>query len=165
MNGELINAVRRVSNIEWDKVGKEEKISNMALIKEYLRRAAVLIKTNSLNVRYPFFDATEALGKEQWVDLVKMCPQLEKINNAFIKRICECYIKWAILVDEKEAIAVQFSDLYEPLIMIFERGGTVGVHHGDIVTGGGALPLPNIDYMFKQEPIDISDYGLDVWEK
>lgn len=165
MNEQLINAIKRVSNIQWEKVGYIERVSNMALVKEYLRRVALLIKTHSLNVRYPFFDASEAIGKTQHLDLIKICPQLGTVTNTFIKRICECYLKWAILVDEKEPVAVQFSNLYEPLIMIFERGGTVGRHHGDIIAAFGVLPVPNIDCMSKQDPIDISEKGLEEWEK
>ncbi|MGZ0042434.1 hypothetical protein [Paenibacillus ottowii] len=49
---------------------------------------------------------------------------------------------------------IKFYDLYEPLILLIERGGTIRRQHGDIIAGGYAFPLANADYMAKQAPIE-----------
>jgi hypothetical protein len=157
--------VYRISRINWRNIGLVEKKSNVALAKEYIRRAALLVKTYSLNVKFPFYSAAQAIGKSQQIDIVGICPQLENLDNAFVKRFCECYLEWAFLTDTKEPAAIQFCDLYEPLIKLFERGGTIGLHHGEVVVGRYAFPLVHWSSLALEEPIDISDSGLEIWDK
>lgn len=76
---------------------------------------------------------------------------------------CEAYLEWLYLVDIGNEKAIKFCDLYEPLILLIERGGTIRRHHGDIIVGGHAFPLANVDYMSKLPPIDISEEGLKAW--
>ncbi|MGG0883432.1 hypothetical protein [Brevibacillus parabrevis] len=158
-------ALRRLNQIDWEKVGSVEEPWNMALVKEYIRRASVLIKTYSLKTPYPFFNAANALGFDMELDLDKVCPSLTKVDNSLITAMCVSYLEWAILADKEEKHASQFADLYEPIIKLFEKGGKVNRRHGEILAGGQAFPLANADYMSKQEAIDITDEGLENYNR
>ncbi|MDC0763045.1 hypothetical protein POF51_20210 [Brevibacillus sp. AG] len=158
-------AAKRLNQIDWEKVGSVEEPWNMALVKEYIRRASVLIKTYSLKTPYPFFNAANILGFDMELELSEICPSLAKVNNSLITAMCVSYLEWAVLADRGEAHASQFSDLYEPIIKLFEKGGKVNRRHGEILAGGQAFPLANADYMSKQDPIDITDEGLENYNR
>lgn len=153
--------VKRLSEINWQNIRDDSKISNLILVKEYLRRAALFIRTCSINARLPYIDAAKSYGKNLEIDLAKTCPQLDNISNTFFKQTCICCLKWAILADEGEPIAIQFHDLYEPLIKLFERGGLFRLHNGEIFVGNSSFGIPIKDYLIQQEPYDISDNALD----
>ncbi|MGG4202818.1 hypothetical protein ABEW60_00550 [Paenibacillus jamilae] len=155
--------IKRINNINWGLSGSVDVPSNMALIQEYIRRAALFIKTYDLKTPYPFFKAANALGFEDDLGILVLCPHLKDLKNAFMRVTCEAYLEWLYLVDNGNEPAIKFHDLYEPLILLIERGGTIRRHHGDIIAGGYAFPLANADYMSKQAPIDISDEGLKTW--
>jgi len=155
--------IKRINNIKWDKSGSIDVPSNMALVQEYIRRAAVFIKTYDLKTPYPFFKASNALGFDNDLGIDELCPPLKELKNAFMKGTCEAYLEWLNLVFIGIEPAKKFHDLYEPLILLIERGGTIRRHHGEIITGGYSFPLANAEYMSKQAPIDISDRGLEKW--
>ena len=115
--------VKRLSEIDWQNIRDDGKISNLILVKEYLRRAALFIGTCPINARLPYIDAAKSYGKDLEIDLTNTCPQLDNLSNTFLRQTCICCLKWAILADKGEPIAIQFHDLYEPLIKLFERGG------------------------------------------
>lgn len=165
MNKRFNEAVKRVSAIDWNTVGYAfQRESNVALAKEFLRRAALIIKEYNLDVKFPFFSAAKAIGKSQQIDIEKVCSQINTLNNTFLRRACECYIEWASLTDEGEPAAMKFPDLYEPLIKLFERGGSIGIHHGEVIVGKFAFPLKNSSIIALEDPIDISDMNLEKWD-
>ncbi|PAF29618.1 hypothetical protein [Paenibacillus sp. 7516] len=166
-NGIFMNrfseALERINNIDWSISGSVDVPSNMALIQEYIRRAALLITSYDLKSPYPFFKASHVIGHDVDLDLTEKCPELAKLTNSFMKGTCEAYLEWVFLIDSGNEIALKFNDLYKPLIRLIERGGTVRRRHGDIIAGGYVFPLANADYMSKQKPINISDEGLAAW--
>lgn len=161
----LSDGFKRVNNIDWSKSGSKDEPSNMALIQEYIRRAAILIRSCDLQSSYPFFNAARALGYDADPSIVENSPKLKELTNSFMKGTCEAYLEWLKLMDCGNETALKFDDLYEPLMLLIERGGTIRRRHGEIITGGYAFPLANAEYMSKQAPIDISDEGLKAWSQ
>lgn len=155
--------IERINNIDWNISGTVDEPSNMALIQEYIRRAAVLITLYDLETPYPFFKVSHAIGFDSDLGISEKCLELAELKNTFMKGTCEAYLEWLNLQDTENEIALKFHDLYEPLILLNERGGTLRRRHGEIIAGGYAFPLANADYMSKQAPIDISDEGLQAW--
>ncbi|MEK4663637.1 hypothetical protein [Paenibacillus sp. SAF-068] len=160
---QLYKGIERINSINWSTSGGTDEPSNMALLQEYIRRAAILTTTYHLKTSYPFFNASRAFGYDVDLDITEKCPQLKELKNGFLKGMCEAYLEWLLLFDSGNEIALEFHDLYEPLILLIERGGTIRRKHGEIITGGYAFPLANAEYMSKQAPIDISDEGLEAW--
>lgn len=90
------DAVQRISYINWGSVGLVERKSNVALAKEYLRRAALLVKTYSLDTRFPFFSAARAVGKSPHIDMLKICPQIEEIKSIILELKQCLHLKYSI---------------------------------------------------------------------
>ncbi|WP_338541152.1 hypothetical protein [Paenibacillus tundrae] len=155
--------IARINNMNWSKSASVDDPSHMALLQEYIRRAALLITFYELNTSYPFFKASQALGYEPNACIAEKCPALGELKNNFIKGTCEAYLEWLLLIDSGNEVAVKFHDLYERIILLIEKGGTMRRQHGEIITGGYAFPLATAEYMSNQEPIDISDAGLRAW--
>lgn len=149
MNKNYYNALERLSKIAWEGDEKIVKNSYSALIMEYLRRISLLITRNSIEVTtgYPFNNVARELGAKQIINLIEICPYLESIKNTYTAIICENYIEWMTLVDIGHPIALEFCDLYEPLIKLFERGGIyIGKRSGYINIGTSSMPIPAIGF-------------------
>ena len=159
----LVIGIERIERIDWNVSARVDDPSNMALVQEYIRRAALLITTYHLETSYPFFNAARALGHHSTLDVMDQCPRLGELTNSFMKGTCVAYLEWLSLVESGNEEAIKFHDLYEPLILLIERGGTINMRHGEIRTGGYAFSLANAEYMAKQPPLDISDEGLREW--
>ena len=77
----LEKEVERLSKINWQSIRDDGKISNLILVKEYLRRAALFIRTCNISARLPYIDAAKLYGKNIEVDLANICPKLNNISN------------------------------------------------------------------------------------
>lgn len=137
----------------------------MAHFKGTVRRGRTITRgfDKRLETSYPFFNASRALGYYPAIDVVELCPQLRELKNSFVRGTCEAYLEWLSLVESGDETALKFHDLYEPLILLFERGGAIRRRHGEIITGGYVFPVATAEYMSKWAPMDISDEGLRKW--
>jgi hypothetical protein len=70
-------------------------------------------------------------------------------------------LEWAYLIDQELPIAIQFQDLYDPIIKLFERGGRIQYHHHELICGRYAWPRNPLHYPRIFEPKDIRDEVLD----
>lgn len=135
-------AIERLNKIDWKNIGKERwahENDDSLYGFEFLKRMAHFFKKHHVeNVKLlPFLiDITLYLEKgtialenvfEEDVEKVVM----EKCNDDFkqafgafplLMRIPACYLKLAMLSDEKEEYSM-YLDVYEPLIQLFESGG------------------------------------------
>lgn len=165
MSERVNNAIERINKIKWDNIKSSGRASNGVLVREYLRRATLFIHSVGVMVKYPFFNAAKAIGKEPITDIVKVCPLIEKLDNALYKGLCQSYIEWSALADEGEPTAIEYQDLYEPLIKLFERGGgRFSIHHGELIIDSAAYPLNYWYNNVSAEPMDISDSALDNYD-
>lgn len=160
--GSLVNnAVNRLSSIGFENVGDKLQESHHVLIREYFRRVNAFLDTESIPVdKYPIFSIAKVLGKTVDVNVFNLCPKLDEINNLYIKAICYCYLEISKLADEGVSEAIEYIDLYEPMIKLLERGGSFSIRQGEMIVGTSSYPLKywrDLDI-----PItDISDAALD----
>ena len=122
-------AIERINNIDWDKVGIIGSEEDVDLGREFLRRAAQFYKEQSLKPMHPMFThIAKLLGDtEQGIDVSKHCNSkaLKMLaENTSAKRIVEFYIQLAKYV-ELNLEYTKYLSVYEPLIRIFERGGSL----------------------------------------
>ena len=167
MNQELVNACKRLNNVQFDRISMTNRESDMKLVIEYARRVAMLKSNNpNLQISHPlFFKAETVFGIEIRQDVLEVCPVLKEIKNSYVKGVCLEYLKFAYLVGEAHPIAMGHKDLYDPLIKLYERNGLFGLHNGEIVTGGCGWAPGKLEYMMTIEPIDISDVELDEYDR
>lgn len=157
----FIESVNRLKRIDWEKVGTYDKASNVALVREYIRRASLFKLTFSIGGHFPIFSAAYDIGKDINVDINSVCPALADFNNHYMWHISKFYLEWATLIDEEVPEAIQFRDLYDPLIMMYQRGGMWYPRKGEVNVGSYSFPLIKISEIALELPIDISESVLE----
>lgn len=110
---------------DWNSVCRRAR-SRRLLMREYLRRAALWAQAYASEAAWPFFDVTD------YVDLNLCLPSelateldglLSSIASYSIQKTCLGAVRLAWLRDQKSATLPDLADLYEPLILFYERGG------------------------------------------
>ncbi|MEK3849011.1 hypothetical protein BK143_11710 [Paenibacillus peoriae] len=153
----------RIKNIDW--LNKEEdKPSHAILLFEFYRRRAIFLDHLSIStpVRRAFHSAAKESGIQLPVDIEAICHELELIKDDWlVKWTCLFSLEWAYLIDQKNPVALQFQDMYDPIIELFKRGGRVQYHHADIICGRlGRSRIPSSS-LSSYEPKDIRNELLD----
>ncbi|MGE7093150.1 hypothetical protein ACQKII_17165 [Lysinibacillus sp. NPDC048646] len=158
-------AVKRLSTIQFENVSYKIKESHHVLIREYFRRINVFLDNVDIVVdKYPIFSISKVLGKTLEGDIFNVCPKVGVINNLYIKAICLCYLEISELADEGVSEAIEYIDLYEPIIKFLERGGDFSIRQGEMIVGSSSYPLKywrDLDIPVN----DISDVSLDRIDK
>ncbi|MEB2282577.1 hypothetical protein LAV73_21860 [Lysinibacillus xylanilyticus] len=156
--GDLLSiALKRISTIQFENIDDKIKESHHVLIREYLRRINVFLDNLGIGVdEYPIFSVSKTLGKSSNINIFKICPKLDKINNLYIQVICYCYLEISQLADEGVDEAMDYIDLYEPMIKFFERRGVFWIRQGELIVGKSVYPLSYWRHL-EIQPSDISD--------
>jgi hypothetical protein len=160
-------ALHRLCSIDWSRKESGCK-SSIALMKEYLRRAASWGKKLNATDRWPFFDVAKCISESLCAPDELEIPLKQYLTKLTlwptIKKSCAWYLNWNVLkdraidqsVDWKESrdrangrldfkawLSDQESfspDPYEPLILLYERGGRFNTEHGFINVVGAGIP-------------------------
>lgn len=166
MSVRLDSAIHRINKIDWGNIGYTDRKSDLILAKEYIRRAALFMKHISQDAQTALFRAADVYGRDFIVDIDKVCPKVRELG-VYTRCWCKYYVEWAALADEGEPLVLQFIDLYEPIIMLYERGVILKMHHGcfDIGVRNFIYLGPGIRSYAAEEPFDISDNALDRYDK
>jgi hypothetical protein len=135
-----LTALHQVSD-EFDASSEE-----VMLVKEYFRRVSVLAQELGRWHGGPFFDPVKLLGEPLLGDAERIIADFSTASNqpnAYVRRVCIDALRWTALAEQGEPLPQRHSDLFEPLIVLFERGCGFGLHHGELLIGGFAIPLQN----------------------
>lgn len=159
----LERAKLKISNINWDNIGKTSTDEDSKLGYEFLRRLALFFKEEQLKPLPPAFtNIAKLLGDlEDEIEISMYCSSeaVEFLNkNLYIQRIFEYYLQLAKYAD-KSPVVHKYLNIYELLIKVFERGGSFSIKPL-------ALDIKNVAYFplnewyirfLEKEPIDIKD--------
>ncbi|MER7771788.1 hypothetical protein [Kitasatospora sp. NPDC096140] len=121
--------MERLAGIKWTNMEghNAHAISMSRLMVEYLRRASLWAEVLGGPPKWPIFDIAGALAPEIQVDPV-VAERLEDFLIAHVGGIstenaCRAAVRWATL---RDTAGIQLPDLpepFEPLIVMYERGG------------------------------------------
>ncbi|CAI6053390.1 hypothetical protein PAECIP112173_01484 [Paenibacillus sp. JJ-100] len=151
-------AIKRISAIDWSCIGNKQARSHVHLSKEYLRRASIFFRYYPGPCRYPFIIISNSITKSQVsVDELQI---INEIDNSYVKEIATSYLELNALIDEGNKIAIDYKDLFEPAIKLYERGGHFFIRAG-YLNVAGATDLLSLATRVEREPLDISDETLD----
>lgn len=138
----LTTAIERLSSISFEDTEDNLLESSHVLIKEYFRRVNQLLNEMDTSInQYPLFSFAKILGKGIDEKVYRACSKLDTIQNSYVKVICCGYLEVSELADQGVDEAIQYLDLYEPMIKLFERGGSFIIRQGEMVVGSSAYPL------------------------
>ncbi|MNC11856.1 hypothetical protein D3C75_595650 [compost metagenome] len=161
------NLYIEISKKRYEEVrSKGEYEADANLIAEYYRRVGVFLQFISKEAASIYIGMDMLLGfkmeENEWDIFLETCPNFNKIDIMLMKLISIHYLRWCSLLDVRDNIAVQFPDIYEPMIKLFERGGgRINTHHHELVGGFGAFSRSIHANRGDMTPFDISDVALE----
>ncbi|WP_218082111.1 hypothetical protein [Anthocerotibacter panamensis] len=125
-------AIKRILTINWEQNDSRQE-SHVALLQEYLRR--ITLWTDALDAEnWPFFDIAEFFDLHSEIELARfpdLKQQLMKLPCPNTMALtCEWYIHWALIMDRPEVVQLALPAPYDPLILMYERGGSFYSEHG-----------------------------------
>ncbi|WP_145047923.1 hypothetical protein [Paenibacillus xylanexedens] len=144
---------------------KGEYAADATLIAEYYRRVGVFLQHLSKEATGIYVGMDLLIGyripDDAWDNFVVDFPNFKDIDLSLIKLLSMHYLRWCALIDEKNGFALQYPDIYEPMITLFERGGgRISTHHHELVGGFGGFPKTIYATRGDMNPFDISESAL-----
>ncbi|MCX4518415.1 hypothetical protein OHA69_12175 [Streptomyces anulatus] len=140
----VLNRLRRIEwDADWDDA-YSHVISRQLLMREYLRRSALWAEAYSAEEAWPFFDITNyvapelSLPKSLSLDLNEF---LRTRMTGLVKTTCAGAVRLAELRTQNPAAEKpSLPELYEPLLVMYERGGDF------MRDNSGALDLTGVSF-------------------
>ncbi|MFD4942201.1 hypothetical protein ACFVYE_02230 [Streptomyces sp. NPDC058239] len=120
--------LERLRAIDWsdDLKAFEHANSRALLMREYLRRAALWARACGAEQSWPFFDIAEHAA-EAIQTPPEVAAALEEVLSglapASLKITCRGAVRWAALRQAQVEWPGDLPDPYEPLLLMYERGG------------------------------------------
>jgi hypothetical protein len=134
----------RLQAVDWNGgSGFEHRRSRVRLMAEYLRRAALWAQALDATDDWPFFDITAHLApavhtpEDEAKDLEVLI--YNHVGWPSVDRIARAALRWAAMKDAEVRLPPGMDDPYEPLLLMFDRGGAWTTEAGFIDVDGGAI--------------------------
>ncbi|MEU2675208.1 hypothetical protein ABZ622_41820 [Streptomyces sp. NPDC007164] len=159
MSTELPRTVlERLRSVDWygDRdLADSHSRSRALLMREYLRRAALWAQAYGAREEWPFFDVTEFVDPAFRLD-----PEVESeledylahnVGTPSTARTCRGAVRWAALRAWSKAALPELPDPYEPLLLMYGRGGGYSIEEF-IDLYGVMIPYGNFESNLNAEP-------------
>ncbi|MFJ9764686.1 hypothetical protein ACIRUY_12775 [Streptomyces erythrochromogenes] len=122
----MLNRLRAVEWVgDWDHVLARVP-SRRILMREYLRRAALWAQEYSVESAWPFFDVTERVDPGFRLSpgtAAELEAYLSRVPGRELRATCAGAVRLAGMRERNPAALPDLPDLYEPLVLFYERGG------------------------------------------
>lgn len=137
-------ALERILAIKWEPDDSRVN-SHIALLREYLRRAALWAKALDCIDEWPFFDVAAHLDSvdadETKVKVLKThFTQTPFYVAGIIEKTCKWFLEWDSVKNSPKVNEFTLPEPYEPLILMYERGGIFSTEHGFFDFTVGSFP-------------------------
>lgn len=126
------------------------------LMREYVRRVALGQQALKVTQTRPFFDIAEKINPKIRADsemLNGLHEHFRDVPNPWMQRIGEWALHFATLQDSLVTYCFNLPAPYEPLIVLFERGGTFTIKHEGILLNGGTMSIRDWQEQTSSTPI------------
>lgn len=136
----VVQMFERLLAIDWsDEFAFEHGKSRSRLMLEYLRRTAWWAQALDATEHWPFFDIASHIDPTTRAD-PGLVDRLKKFMSAQVvwspvRKTCIESLHWAALQSKSNVRMPDLEDPFEPLIMMYERGGGFTTEHGFIDVG------------------------------
>ena len=160
--GYYSQAIERISVIDWSRLGEEETVSQSYLCREYLRRAAKFLKDYPGTCVPPFIMISNSITEPK--EKVETIEVLNNISHSYHKILVTSYLELRALIDDKNPIAMDNKDLFEPAIKLYERGGFFYRREGYVYINGNSFLIADVTWS-EQNPLDIRDEVLNAMDR
>jgi hypothetical protein len=155
--GRAASTLARLSAVDWRGEAFDRRRSRVALMREYMRRAALWARELDAASDWPFFDIATLIAPDLKPpqELAEEMEALiyESVGWPTVRTCCWAAFRWAVLLDSGHPIPAGLPDPYEPLLLMFERGGGFYTEHVFIeLDGASIMQKPMADYL-SEEPV------------
>lgn len=129
MTGELTDAMsKRILAIEWSdhELAERKDLARLQLTREFLRRSANVAAEVGRPAKWPFFDIAGSANPVVDVEAGLWATLEEHLEErvAFpVVAACRYALRWATLRDSGSTQLTTLPDPFEPLLLVWERGG------------------------------------------
>jgi hypothetical protein len=139
---------------DWDTVSGHSR-SRALLMREHMRRAALWARACGAEEKWPFFDVTEFVDPT-----FRPAPEVESeledyvarsVGTPSMARTCRGAVHWAALRERGGVGLPDLPDPYEPLLLMYERGGGYSIEEY-IDLYGVMIPYGNFGSNLGAEP-------------
>lgn len=153
----------RIEQINWDKA-QYDKSSHKILVQEFIRRGNIFrdFYDSKNTKRLAVFSTAQIINATIPKEIQRIIEDKNLIEHGWtMAALCEYYLEWSYLIDINNEVAIEYSDLYEPVIKLFERGGRLSYHQNELICGKVGWPRNCYSFPRKVFIEEISDKILD----
>ncbi|MCI0714180.1 MAG: hypothetical protein L0154_28755 [Chloroflexi bacterium] len=160
----------RITAVKWEYDASRRR-SHEALFKEYLRRQVLWLNALELTDHFPWYDLPQLINEDvrastDATNWVRKHITFQVMNATMILTgVLEAALHWAAL-DEAHALPFDLPNPYEPMVILYERGGTFTIESmfGRFVAGydalGPSLPRGPWRRWYSKQPFVELDSGV-----
>ena len=141
-------AIERIRSISWESDFSRQK-SQTALLHEHWRRMVKWTEFLNCREQWLFGDLASCIDSNLEIDeskIQKLKQDLELLRmylHPFIRRVCINFVRWETLKEGSSLVEQSnLPDPYEPIILMFERGGIFYTESGYFDLSGAGIPRP-----------------------
>jgi hypothetical protein len=158
----------RLQAVDWKgDTGFDHRRSRVRLMAEYLRRAAIWAQALDATDEWPFFDIAAYVDPSVHAP-ADQAKALEVLINRGIgwdsvQTAARAALRWAVLLDANVTLPPGLEDPFEPLLLMFDRGGAWTTEAGFIDVDGAALRQQTwLDHLEAEPRVTLDQAALDV---
>lgn len=157
-------ARKRIGKIDWE-FEDIYRPSHAKLVSEFFRRGKIFLDEMDSNKKPVVFRAAQVAGIDLPVNIKETSLELNQRKIGWLAEyFCTFYLEWQYLVDQRIPEALQYQDLYDPIIKLYERGGRIHFHHHELICGNYGFARTLSYVSTDQSPIVISNESLDQYD-
>jgi hypothetical protein len=158
----------RLQSADWKgDSGFDHRRSRVRLLAEYLRRAALWAQALDVTDEWPFFDIAGHVDPSIHVP-AHQAKDLEVLIDRgvgwdSVKTASRAALRWAALLDVGSPLPPSLEDPFEPLLLMFDRGGGWTIEADFIDVDGAALRQQTwLDHLTAQPAVTLDQTTLDA---
>ncbi|MFC7244893.1 hypothetical protein ACFQO7_20650 [Catellatospora aurea] len=158
--------IARLHEVTWEE-SLQHNGSRIALMLEYLRRSALWAQALDQTRYWPFFDIAAAADPDARLDEAYLDSVLAGLSGRGLRPLDERVIRYMLNFTVLPAWPRDLPDPFEPLLAVYERGGSFGREAGSIRIGvGDGVPARSAEKYARRAPADdLSPAALDVLDR
>ena len=161
----------RLEAVDWKgDSGFDHRRSRVRLMAEYLRRAARWAQVLDATDEWPFFDIAAHVDPSVHVpaDQAKDLEALiyRGIGWPSVRTASRAALRWAALPDAGTPWPTNLEDPFEPLLLMFDRGGGWTIEAGFIDVDGAAIRQQTwLDHLTTEPTVSLNPATLDALDE
>ncbi len=147
-----------ITAIAWQYDDRRSE-SHLKLAHEYLRRMALWATALGRQDHWPFFDVAIAM----YLDIALPDELYQRLDQhldehylyIIMRRVLRHALAWSMIKDDPHVHAFGLPDPYEPILLLYRRGGHFTLDKARFITSGfgSSSPLATIDRYHRQVPV------------